>query len=257
MPFRWLRKRRRQRLTAQPFPAEWEELLHDRVVHYHRIDESLRVTLRPLIRIFVAEKNWEGLNGLEVTEEMQVIIAALACLLVTGRPTELDFDHVLSILIYPDVFHARTSQTNSAGVVTEGREARLGEAWYRGPVILSWEDVQIDARQEDRGYNVVLHEFAHQLDMLGGRVVDGTPTLKTRKEVERWVDVMTREYEQLIDRCRHRRPGPIDCYGTKNPAEFFAVTTESFFERPLALQRLSPSLYDLLRDFYALDPATW
>jgi Mlc titration factor MtfA (ptsG expression regulator) len=257
MFFRWLRSRRRRQLQSLPFPGDWEEILSTNVAHYRRVDEPLRSRLRGLIQVFVAEKHWEGLDGLAVTSEMQVIISALACLLVAGRPQELDFDHVQSILIYPDVFHARVSQPNRAGVVTDGREARLGEAWYRGPVILSWEDVLADARQLDRGFNVVLHEFAHQLDMIGGRVVDGTPLLRNRAEYDRWVRVMTAEYERLIDRCRHRRPGVLDCYGTKDPGEFFAVATEAYFERPVALRIHSPEMYDVLSDFFGLDPAEW
>jgi Mlc titration factor MtfA (ptsG expression regulator) len=257
MLFRWLRNRRRRKLRGQPFPERWEAVLQRHVAHYQLLPASLQIELRGLIAVFIAEKHWEGLQGLVVTEEMQVVIAALACLLLVGRPQELNFDHVLSILIYPDVFVARTSQTDRAGVVTEGREARLGEAWYRGPVILSWEDVIADAHQTDRGVNVVLHEFAHQLDMIGGRVVDGTPRLRTREEYARWGEVMTREYEQLIERCRRRQRGVIDCYGTKDPAEFFAVVTEAFFERPHALRQQAGELFGLLRDFYGIDPAEW
>lgn len=257
MLFRWLRNRRRRRLLETPFPNEWRNWLEDNVFHYSQLDAETQSRLRDLIQIFVAEKHWEGLSGLTITWEIQVTIAALACLLIVEREGDLAFDHVLSILVYPDMFLARGTQTNPVGVVTEGREARLGEAWYRGPVILSWEDSLADARYEEPGFNVVLHEFAHQLDMLSDRHVDGTPPHRNRQEYDDWVSVMTVEFERLRDRCRHRQPSPIDCYGMQNPAEFFAVATEAFFERPHALRHYSPELYGQLQNFYNQDPAGW
>ncbi|MCA9054726.1 MAG: zinc-dependent peptidase [Planctomycetaceae bacterium] len=257
MLFRWLRNRRRRRILAEPFPHAWRDWLEDEVVHYARLDPERQAQLRDLLQVFVTEKNWEGLQGLQLTDAMKVTIAALACLLILGRPQELDFDHVLSILIYPDVFLARQQQPNAVGVVSERREARIGEAWYRGPVILSWEDVWEDARQDYPGGNVVLHEFEHQLDMSNGQLVDGTPPMRDRAEYERWVAVMEREFHTLIDRCRRCRPGVLDCYGSQNPAEFFAVATEAFFERPTALHNHLPDLFAILHNFYALDPAEW
>jgi hypothetical protein len=257
MLLRWFRNRRRRRLLSSPFPAAWREWLEDEVDVYGRLADAQQAWLREFVQVFVAEKNWEGLAGLELDEQMCVTISALAGLLVMGRPADLNFDHVLSILIYPDVFHARNKEPNAAGVISEHREARIGEAWYRGPVILSWEDVWHDAGQHRPGSNVVLHEFAHQLDMLNGRLVDGTPPLRSRAEAERWGRVMQHEFEQLRDRCRRRRPGVIDCYGTLDPAEFFAVVTEAFYERPFALRQQSPELFDVLLDFYSVDPTMW
>lgn len=256
MLFRWLKRRRRREILAQPFPPQWDEWLDANVAHYARLQPGLRQRLRDHTQVFVAEKHWEGLSGLEVSWEMQVTIAALASLLLLGRE-DLNFDHVLSILVYPDMYLAREKQVTDFGLVTEGREARLGEAWYRGPVILSWEDVLADARQEDRGFNVVLHEFAHQLDMVNGRVVDGTPPLRSRADYARWSVVMTSEFDQLVERCRRRRPGVLDCYGASDPSEFFAVATEAFFERPFALRTHSPALYEVLLKLYAVDPAEW
>jgi Mlc titration factor MtfA (ptsG expression regulator) len=257
MLLHWWKQRRRRKILIAPFPPAWRDWLDHNVIHYTRQPADVQARLRELIQIFVAEKHWEGLAGLEVTDEVKLTIAALACLLVVAHNGDFDFDHVLSILVYPDYYLARNLQPNEAGVVSTAREARLGEAWYRGPVILSWEDVLADARQERRGCNVVLHEFAHQLDMLNGRHVDGTPPLSSREIGERWERVMQAEHARLIDRCRRRRPGLIDCYGAQDRAEFFAVVTESFFEQPVALAAESPELYAVLRDFYRQDPATW
>jgi Mlc titration factor MtfA (ptsG expression regulator) len=256
MLFRWLKSRRRRKILATPFPADWQAWLDDQVDIYRMLEPASQQQLRDFIQVFVAEKNWEGLEGVEITDAIRVTVAALAGLLVLGRP-DLNFDHVLSILIYPDVFRARQNTPNAAGVVSERREARIGEAWYRGPVVLSWEDVWEDARRDGPGGNVVLHEFAHQLDMLNGRLVDGTPPLKSRAEYDRWARVMGVEFERLRDRCRHRRPGVIDCYGAQDPAEFFAVSTEFFFERPYALRQQNPDLYEIFRDFFAVDPTMW
>lgn len=256
MLFRWWKARRRRRILAQPFPAEWRDCLEE-IALYRLLEEAQQARLRDLVQVFVAEKHWEGLAGLTVTEEMRVTIAALACLLALERPEELNFDHVLSVLIYPDYFLARHREPNAAGVVSDRREARSGEAWYRGPVILSWEDVWEDAHRVGPPGNVVLHEFAHQLDMVNGHLVDGTPPLRNQTEFDRWVRVMTREFETLRQRCRERQPGVLDCYGAQDPAEFFAVATETYFERPRALQQQHPELYDELRTFYVLDPATW
>jgi hypothetical protein len=257
MLFRWLKRRRRHRILSQPFPADWRTWLEQDVVIYPYLDAAQQALLRDLVQVFVAEKNWEGLKGVVVTDVMRVTIAAQASLLLLGRPEELHFDHVLSILIYPNFFLARDLAPNKAGVVSEHREARIGEAWYRGPVIVSWQDALADARGEGPGGNVVLHEFAHQLDMLNGREVDGMPPLGPAGDYDRWAEVMSREFKTLRRECRHGIPGVLDCYGVKSPAEFFAVATESFFEEPLDLQAESPNLFDVLRDFYRLDPTRW
>jgi Mlc titration factor MtfA (ptsG expression regulator) len=217
----------------------------------------MRRRLEERIQVFVAEKHWEGVGGLAVTDEMRVTIAAQACLLVLGFEEEY-YDHVLSILIYPTAFVTRDVQITRAGVVIHDRQALMGEAWYRGPVIVSWQDALAGGRQKDPGHNLVLHEFAHQLDMLGGRDLDGTPPLPSRELAARWADVMEAAFQQLRRDCRgtlrvHRRPF-LDCYGATNRAEFFAVATETFFERPAALSSRHPELYEVLAAYYRQDP---
>lgn len=223
------------------------------VAHWRRLSPEQQRELERRVLVFVVEKHWEGCNGLEVTDEMRVTIAAQACLLVLAFEQEY-YDHVLSILIYPTAFVAPDVQITRAGVVIQGDEVRSGEAWYRGPVIVSWEDALAGGRQEDPGRNLVLHEFAHQLDMLGGRELNGTPPLPSRDLAARWAEVMERQFRQLRHDCRSRSRPLLDCYGATNRAEFFAVATETFFERPVALAARHPELFDLLREYYRQDP---
>lgn len=258
MIFRWFRNRRRRRIRAQPFPEAWQEILTSNVLHDRQLTEQQRQRLRWLLPVFIAEKNWEGCGGLTITEEIKVTIAAQACLLVAGLEKEVYFDHVLSILVYPTGYVAPHTNISRAGVViSQTGQPRLGEAWWRGPVILSWADARAGGLMETPGHNLVLHEFAHQLDMMNGRLVDGTPPLETREQYDRWVRVLGGEYEQLVKNCRRGHHGLIDCYGATNPAEFFAVLTEAFFERGRSLQNHHSEVYDVVRDYYRIDTAAW
>lgn len=256
MVFNWLNRRRRAKLLMQPFPQSWESIIETNVFHDQQLDDAQRVRLRQLVSIFVAEKRWEGCHGLTITDEIKVTIAAQACLLVIGLQ-DVYFDHVLSILVYPTAYVGAETEITRAGVVIEGGQARMGEAWYRGPVVLSWADALAGGKHEQPGHNLVLHEFAHQLDMLNGRCVDGTPPLQNAAQYARWGEVLEPEYERLVDDCRQGRKGFIDCYGATNVGEFFAVLTESFFERPVSLRQHHPATYQVLQDFYQLDPASW
>jgi len=230
--------------------------MRQNVVHFTRLPADQQHKLERRVQVFVAEKNWEGCNGVAVTDEMRVTIAAQACLLVLAIDEEY-FDNVLSILIYPTAFIARDVQIGRAGVVIQNRQERLGEAWYRGPVIVSWEDALAGGREEEPGHNLVLHEFAHQLDMQNGRELDGTPPLPSRDLAACWATVMETEFQQLRRDCHsHARP-LIDCYGSTNRAEFFAVATETFFGRPAALSSRHPDLYDVLRRYYQQDPRSY
>lgn len=253
MIFSWLTRRRRAKLQAQPFPPHWQEILQRNVHCYSRLSEDEQRSVQQRLQVFVAEKNWEGVGGLSLTEEMKVTVAGLACFLVRAMLEEY-FDNVLSILVYPAAYIAPNEQATPSGVVIEGGQARMGEAWYRGPVILSWEDVLAGGRDQSHGSNLVFHEFAHQLDMQNGRQIDGTPPLPTDELARRWPQVMEREFQELQEDCHgHHRP-LLDCYGTTNRAEFFAVATECFFCRPAALSSRHPDLYDVLRGYYRQDP---
>lgn len=252
--FSWLKRRRRRQLLALAFPDHWAEILNRNVRHYSQLTEAERVKLRDDLRILVAEKSWEGCGGLAVTDEIKVTIAAQAALLTLGFQDEY-FDMVLSVLVYPDAYAAPGHTITKGGLVLEGESHREGEAWYRGPVVLSWADALAGGRHQTNGDNLVLHEFAHQLDMQNGRVADGTPPLATREQYDRWRQVMHAEFERLRRDCRRGRPTVLDCYGTTNLGEFFAVGTECFIERPQDMKQEHPDLYDIFRDFYGQDPA--
>ena len=255
MLFTWLKQRRRRQLLGLPFPPEWDGVLDTNVRIFQDLRGEEQQKLRGLIQVFIAEKNWEGCGGLVLTDEMKVTIAAQACLLVLGFDGVF-FDHVLSILVYPTTYVVPEKSVDRVGIETEDRSTRLGEAWYRGPVILSWEDALASGRNESDGHNVVLHEFAHQLDMINDQSVDGTPPLATPELYERWTELIHEEFQQLKRDCRRGEWTVLDCYGTTNIGEFFAVATESFFESSIAMQERHPQLYALFCEFYRQDPAS-
>jgi MtfA peptidase len=245
----WLRRRRRQRILAQPFPAAWMEVLERNVYHYGYLTADEQARLRRNVAIFVAEKNWEGCGGLELTEEIKLTIAGLACLLVLNLEHD-NYAGVLSILVYPRGYLA--PRRNELEMETD--EPHLGEAWYRGPVILSWSQIRRDCRRPGWGHNLVWHEFAHQLDMLD-RETNGTPPLRDRQQRLAWRDVMTEEFAGLRRAVRRRDETFLDPYGAESEAEFFAVTTETFFDQPHELRERHPRLYGVLQDYFRQDPA--
>ena len=254
MLFRWLKQRRRQKLLAEPFPAPWLDILQEHVVLYRFLDDDEQTRLRDTLRILLAEKAWEGCKGLELTDELRVTIAALASVLLLGLHDEY-YDIVLTILVYPEAFRAPQQKIVAADVAIEGHDERLGEAHYRGPVILSWADIAEDAAQPGHGQNLVFHEFAHQLDMQNGEA-DGVPVLP-RPLRKRWQHVMAKEYERLCKAADRERDTLLDPYGATDEAEFFAVVTEAFFDQPLELRDRHPKLYEVVREYYRVEPAKW
>ncbi len=250
----WLKNRRRRKILAEPFPSAWLATLQDHVGHYAVLGDAERRKLLGAVQILLAEKEWEGCRGLELVDEMRVTIAALAAILILGFD-DFYFDNVQTILVYPEEYVAR-QQHSIGGAVMEEDSERLGEAQYRGPVILSWKEIHENAHLPGYGTNLVFHEFAHQLDMLNG-AFDGTPNLPTSELAQRWAKIMDVEYRRLQRaESRHRRT-LLDPYGATDPAEFFAVTTECFFDAPQAMRDEYPALYELFRDYYRQDPAQW
>ena len=250
--FATLRKWRRQRLEKLPFPAEWLKMLRERVPYYGLLSPDEQAELQKLIRVFLAEKKFEGCGGLEITDEIRVTIAAQACILLLNR----EHDHYAglhSILVYPSSYRAASKFVDPAGVIHEGDQSRLGEAWLRGAIILSWDDVRRDSGDFQDGRNVTLHEFAHQLDQEDGSF-DGAPLLEKRSHYRSWARVLLKEYKALGEAAERGQETLIDQYGATDPAEFFAVITEAFFERPKALKEKHPELYEELRKFFHQDP---
>jgi hypothetical protein len=251
----WVRHRR-ETLRAAPFPSEWEECLRQYVAQWERLTEPERQRLRGDLRVFADEKVWEGANGFVVDDTVQLVISAQACLLMLGWEEPRFFPNVPTIIVYPSGFVAR--RTVRAGYIeTASRPALLGEAWTGDlPVVLSWEDVVNGSGNPDAGHNVVLHEFAHKLDMLDG-LADGVPRLdEGHASYEEWASVMSVEYRALRRAAAHRDEHLIlDPYGAQNEAEFFAVATEAFFQRPHRLRAEARRLYDLLSAYFVQDTA--
>lgn len=251
----WWKRRRRLSLQQRPFLPAWQDALDQNVAFYPQLTDAEQLKARRYLQVFIAEKHWEGCRGFAITDEVRATIAGQVAIMVLGFDVEEYFDAVQSILVYPDAYVAPGRTVTRAGTVIEGGSAREGEAWYRGPVILSWVDALAGGRREYRGHNLVFHEFAHQLDMLNGHVTDGMPPMSSPQQYQRWSDVTRSRYERLSHDCRHRQPALLDCYGATSLSEFFAVASETFFSRPRYLQRRDPELYDLFRDYYRQDPA--
>jgi MtfA peptidase len=253
--FGWLKKRRRARLLTEEFPAVWLEILRRNVPSANYLTADAAARLKYNLRIFVAEKLWVGCGGLEVTDEMRVTIAALACLLVLEIHPTYHYDRIKSVLLYPGSYRWPRSQ-RIGGVEVFGSPAVAGEAWPRSPIVLSWQAVLDGARDPHDGQNVVFHEFAHHLDDIEGGV-DGTPPLESRQQYRIWDQVLQREYRRLVKAARIGAPSLFDYYGATNEGEFFAVATECFFERGKAMHDEHPELYEILRGFYRQDTAAW
>lgn len=245
---------RRRRLLATPVAPAWEALLTRRVEAFRGLAPDERRQLLELLRLFLADKHFRGCDGLEVTEEMRVCIAAQACLLLLNRRTGI-YPNLKHILLYPAPFVRRGEEHNEDGTVSEVSRELLGESWDAGKVILSWEDVDYDLDHSGDGCNVVFHEFAHQLDGENGSE-NGTPPLP-HSDTGQWAQVMQREYEALGAAAERGDETLLDPYGATAPAEFFAVLTETFFELPDELRHCHPDLFEQLCQYYRVDPARW
>jgi Mlc titration factor MtfA (ptsG expression regulator) len=249
-------KRRRQRaLRAAPFPAAWSAILARRVPYVRRLPPRLRRQLEDHIKVFVAEKQFFGCAGMEIDDEVRVTIAAQACLLLLERASD-GFGNLGQVLVYPSRFLVERLRAEPSGLMQEQRHALSGESWAHGQVVLSWEDVLEGAAVPDDGHNVVIHEFAHQLDQRKGHA-NGAPWLGRRDRYARWSRVMLAAYESLRRQAALGEPSLLSHYGATSPAEFFAVASEVFFERSRDLAALEPALYGELATFYRVDPARW
>jgi Mlc titration factor MtfA (ptsG expression regulator) len=256
-----LRRRARARLRARPFPEAWRVLLRERVPLYRRLPAPLRGELEKHVAVFLAEKSFEGCGGMEIGDEVRLRIAAEACVLLLGDARGY-YPRLASVLVYPSAFivppmpeAAENLFVVDPGVhldVDDGADVHVGESWSDGAVVLAWDAVQRPSRRKGEGLNVVLHEFAHQLDH-----GSGLPDLGRDVDGREWARALGEVYDEVCERSARGKPTLIDEYGASDPAEFFAVATEAFFERPSDLRRRYRRLYDALAGYYRLDPAAW
>jgi Mlc titration factor MtfA (ptsG expression regulator) len=251
----WLTRRRRARLANRPFPPAWRRLLRRRVPMVQRLPADLQLRLKGLMQVFLAEKPIIGCQGLTVTDEMRMTIAAQACLPLLGA-TRGFYPELKQLLLYPGAFVVDRPAPGPGGVQMDQRRALAGESWAQGQVLLSWQDVAAGAADPGDGHNVVIHEFAHQLDQAKG-FANGAPLLASRQAYRQWSLVMQREYDALRERVARGEPGLLDAYGATDPAEFFAVASEVFFERSGELATAHPALYEQLSRYYRLEPLSW
>jgi len=259
-----VRRRRRHAALVQPLLGALVAAVDRNVAIRTRLPAQLRRRHEGLINAFLAEKQFVGCNGLVVTDEIRATIAAQACLLVLGRPGGY-YDELLSILVYPSAFWVEDEVHDDDGVVTRRRRVLSGEAWDSRRIILSWEDIAGPDRSPDDGFNLVLHEFAHYLEAEGHGLPPSSPLPPERERsraawvrgIDDWAGDMAEEFNRLLDAVDRGEETFLDPYATEDEAEFFAVATEEFYERPVELLARHPRLYSRLQEFYGLDPAAW
>jgi MtfA peptidase len=253
----WRAAWRRARIRRQPFPPTWRETLRRRMPAFARLPADVQLRLKKHAQVLIAEKPFIGCAGLTVTDDMRVLVAVQASLLLLGRGPAA-FDSLRQILIYPGAFAVARSSTDAAGLVHEERQALLGEAWQQGQVLLAWQSVIDGAADPNDGHNVVIHEFAHVLDQAGGKPANGAPWLPNSRRRQRWARVMQAEFEALRQQLANAQTAPLlDPYAAQNAAEFFAVACEAFFEKPLEMAARHTLLYAELQQLFGVDPVAW
>ena len=249
-----LQRIHRDKLFSAALPPDWLRILENNVPLYSRLPPDLRRQLHGCINLFLDEKQFYGCAGLQITDEIRLTIAGNAAILLLQRKNHR-FPGFTSILVYPDTYVAE--EVKYDGLVEVRRQsARAGESWQRGPVILSWTDIMDGVRDGHDGHNVVLHEFAHKLDEENA-IMDGLPVLRNRADYQQWAKVLTREYAALRQSVERGEDTVLDDYATVSPPEFFAVATETFFEKPEQMKTRLPELYAQLERYYNMDPAAW
>lgn len=244
----------RMRLMDSEFPDHWKEVLKKDFPLYNKLPNEIRDKLHSYINVFMEEKSFEACGSLdELTEEMCITIAAQACLLLVNGRCGF-YDKLTTILVYPDMYSAGSQQNKDGTIGKSG--SRLGESWEKGTVILSWKHSLRGPAIANDGQNLVIHEFAHQLDQWDG-AADGAPLKGFVNEHKDWSKNFQEAYDKHGKLLKAGRKLVIDAYGATNPAEFFAVSTETFFEKPRKLSKRYPDIYEELKNFYQLDPLSW
>lgn len=245
---------KQKRLLRSPFPAQWLATIKEFLPFYSRMSSAEQQQLKQMVQLFIAEKQFFGCEGQVVTDEVKLVIAAQACLLLLNKKTKV-YPDLRFILVYPSAFFTQHQAVDHTGVVSKPTHHTLGESWDNGKVIVSWDDSVKGVQNFRDGQNVVLHEFSHQLDSESGST-NGAPTLP-RNLYQAWANVLNREYERLVKSSLRNNRTFLDHYGATNPAEFFAVATEHFFEQPYKMQKNHPELFEQFKAFYKVDTRNW
>jgi len=251
----WVPRLRLKKAIQAPFPDEWVEIVERNIAVYRNLPTPLRMQLRKLIKQFLHQKTFSGSGGLVITDEIRVTIAAEACMLLLNRNSNV-YPSLRYIIVYPDAFVVERAQGGMDGTISEGANGLLGESWANGKVILAWDNVLQGAKNFEDGHNVVLHEFAHQLDSETGST-NGTPILTSNGGMQTWAKILADEFHELQRDSVKGKKSLLDYYGATNPAEFFAVATETFFEKPEQMNKHHAELFEVLKNYYRVDPREW
>jgi Mlc titration factor MtfA (ptsG expression regulator) len=246
---------RLKRALRRPMPPAWIGILRRNIPIYQGMPPALQQQLHQRVQHFLHQKKFVGCEGQDIDDEVRVTIAGQACLLLLNRPSRV-FPGLDTVLVYPSAFLVPRKEVDEAGVVTETRQDLLGESWGDGRVVLSWDHVRRGAHDWTDGQNVVLHEFAHQLDSESGSN-NGAPYLGSPSSYRSWSEVLSRDFADLRTDAIYRQPSVLDHYGATSPAEFFAVATETFFEKPYQLAERHPALFAEFEKYYRVDPRAW
>lgn len=249
------REYKRDKARALPFKKEWRSIIQQRMPYFRQMPADLQLQLKRHIQVFLAEKSFIGCNGVVITDEIRITVAAQACLLLLNRKTDY-YPKLDTILVYPSAFIKEQQNIEADGVMHSHRTALAGESWGFGKVVLSWQDTVDGAHIPDDGHNVVIHEFAHQLDQENGSA-NGAPILGKGQNYKDWSVAFSSQYELLRKQANAGIPSLFDYYGATNPAEFFAVASEVFFEKSEKFHHKYPMLYQQLKEYYKVDPIHW
>ncbi|MFZ6814418.1 zinc-dependent peptidase [Undibacterium sp. Rencai35W] len=244
-----------KRAIQQPFPSHYAKILRKNIPVYSRMPADIQLQLKRLIKQFLYQKKFIACDGLQMSDEIKVTIAGRACMLLLNRTTAV-YPALKTVLVYPSPFVVPRLETGIGGVVTHAHQSLSGESWSDGRVIVAWDHVQRRGGEQAEGHDVVLHEFAHQLDSETG-VTNGAPALGSKAKYQRWSRILSEEFAALQQVLALGEDTVIDPYGATNPAEFFAVVTETFFEKPWAMARRHTALFEQFRAYYQVDPRDW
>lgn len=248
-------KRRWREAQQLAFSEEDRMILEEFFPPYPMLSAEEKIRLETRINYFLLHKRFKGASAITVTREMQLLIAAHACLIITNLEINEVYPGLKNIYVLESSYVEKDNPINpSTGLPLHA--TRLGESWKRGPIILSWNDIKQSIDFPKRRHNLIIHEFSHQLDQRDGHM-DGTPSLPNEQQYHLWANVMSREFTSLISKFRKNQKSDIDIYGATNEAEFFAVCMEYFFTDPVNLERKHPDIFSLFTEYFKLDPRKW